>query len=164
MVNQVSRIFLSTALVALSACSSGGGNSSSPSPSQETATVAGVDTNRDGVRDDIERHISTAHPDSAKTRSALKQYAKGVQASFVNVSTASQATAQESQLLRAGACVAAATGSAAAMAEIDALMANTPDRIKAREEYERHLEGKVFTIPSGDPATLCDVDPASLPN
>lgn len=163
MVSQVRRILLVTVLITISACS-GSGNSNSPSSSQEAATVAGVDANHDGVRDDVDRYISATYPNSAKTRSALMQYAKGVQTSFVNVSTASQAAAHESQMLRAGACLTATMGSAAAISEIDARMANTPDRVKARSTYEGYLEGKVFTIPSGDPATLCDVNPATLPN
>lgn len=165
MANEVRMILLTTVLTILSACSSSSnGTANSPSPSQETATIAGIDADHDGVRDDVQRYIAATYPNSAKSRSALTQYAKGVQASFVNVSTASQAVAHESQLLRAGACVTATMGSASAITDIDARMANTPARVKSRSVYEGHLEGKVFTIPSGDPATLCDVSPASLPN
>lgn len=162
--NGVHSILFMAALVTLSACSSGSDSSNSPSSSQETATVAGIDANRDGVRDDVERYITTTYPNSARARSALMQYAKGVQTSFVNVTTASQSIAHESQLLRDGACVTATMGSATAITEVDARMANTPDRVRARSFYEGYLEGKVFTIPSGDPATLCNVNPASLPN
>jgi len=164
MINDGSKILLMTSFIILSACSGSGGTASNPSPSAESATVAGVDADHDGVRDDVNRYIAATYPNSAKSRSALMQYAKSVQTSFVNVSTARHAATLEPQLLRAGACVTATMGSATAITEIDARMANSPARVKARSNYEGYLEGKVFTIPSGDLATLCDVNPASLLN
>lgn len=165
MANDARMILLMAVLIILSACSSSGSDTAnSPSPSAESATVAGVDADQDGIRDDVNRYIATTYPNSAKSRSALMQYSKGVQRSFVNVSTPGQAAALEPQLLRAGACVTAIMGSASAITEIDVRMANTPARVKARSDYEGYLEGKVFTIPAGDPATLCDVNPASLSN
>lgn len=165
MANEVRMVLLTAVLIILTACSSSGsGTANSPSASAGNATIAGIDADHDGVRDDVKSYISATYPNSAKARSALTQYAKGVQTSFVNVSTASQAVAQESQLLRAGACVTSTMGSASAITDIDARMANTPARVKARSDYEGFLEGKVFTIPAGDPASVCDVNPASLPN
>jgi len=163
MTNEVRIILITAVLIIISACS-GGGATNNSSSGAENATVAGIDANNDGVRDDVQRYIYATYPNSAKSRSALTQYAKGVQASFVNVSTARQAVVVEPQLLRAGACVTATMGSTSAITEIDARMANTPARVNARSTYEGYLEGKVFTIPAGDPATLCDVNPASLPN
>ncbi len=42
-------------------------------------TIAGVDANNNGIRDDVELAIFKAYPDSAKTRAALLQYALTLQ-------------------------------------------------------------------------------------
>lgn len=42
-------------------------------------TVAGVDANNNGIRDDVELAIFSTYPDSAKTRAVLLQYALALQ-------------------------------------------------------------------------------------
>lgn len=42
-------------------------------------TIVGVDTNKNGIRDDVELAIFKEYPDSAKTRAALLQYALALQ-------------------------------------------------------------------------------------
>ena len=47
-----------------------------PDPGAEAdKTIAGVDANNNGIRDDVELAIFKAYPNSAKTRAALLQYA-----------------------------------------------------------------------------------------
>jgi len=43
------------------------------------ATIAGVDANQNGIRDDVELAIFEAYPNSAKTRAVLLQYALALQ-------------------------------------------------------------------------------------
>src|SRR4029077_17545529 len=43
------------------------------------ATVAGIDSDTDGIRDDVQRYIALAYPDSARTRAALTQTTRAVQ-------------------------------------------------------------------------------------
>ena len=51
-----------------------------PSDDERDATVAGVDTNNNGVRDDVERALHARHPDMTPTMmSALMQNAKAYQ-------------------------------------------------------------------------------------
>lgn len=45
-------------------------------PENPNQTIAGVDINENGIRDDVELSIFEKYPDSAKTRSALLQYAQ----------------------------------------------------------------------------------------
>lgn len=42
------------------------------------ATLEGIDADRDGMRDDVQRFIALTYPDSEKTRLALSQYAQAV--------------------------------------------------------------------------------------
>ena len=47
-----------------------------PDPGAEAdKTVAGIDANQNGIRDDVELAIFKSYPDSAKTRAVLLQYA-----------------------------------------------------------------------------------------
>ena len=41
-------------------------------------TIAGVDANQNGIRDDVELAIFNAYPNSAKTRAVLLQYALAI--------------------------------------------------------------------------------------
>lgn len=50
-----------------------------PNEAENEATVAGVDTNANGVRDDIDRFIGFAYPESEKRRMALTEDAKAEQ-------------------------------------------------------------------------------------
>ncbi len=62
-------------------------------------TVAGVDANHNGIRDDVELAIFNAYPNSAKTRAVLLQYALLLQteatASVLNIDTATAAAGEE---------------------------------------------------------------------
>ncbi len=46
-----------------------------PDPLLKDATVAGIDANKNGIRDDVELAIFKEYPNSAKTRAVLLQYA-----------------------------------------------------------------------------------------
>ena len=46
-----------------------------PAPSNPDSSIAGVDANRNGIRDDVELAIFKEYPNSAKTRAVLLQYA-----------------------------------------------------------------------------------------
>ncbi len=49
------------------------------------ATIAGVDANNNGIRDDVELAIFKAYPDSAKTRAVLLQYALSLQTEMTSL-------------------------------------------------------------------------------
>lgn len=51
-------------------------NNLPPDPGEEAdKTIAGIDANNNGIRDDVELAIFKAYPNSAKTRAVLLQYA-----------------------------------------------------------------------------------------
>src|SRR3989339_1950799 len=56
------------------------GKSLPPDPGAEAdKTIAGIDANKNGIRDDVELAIFKEYPDSAKTRAVLLQYALALQ-------------------------------------------------------------------------------------
>ena len=84
------------------------GNNLPPDPGAEAdKTVAGVDFNKNGIRDDVELAIFKAYPNSAKTRAVLLQYALALQMeavqTVVNKETVTEVVREQS---RADACVA----------------------------------------------------------
>src|SRR3989344_4218513 len=56
-----------------------------PSVQENNATVAGVDVNQNGIRDDVERAIFKKYPTDKKSRAAALQYAKALQMEFTQV-------------------------------------------------------------------------------
>lgn len=56
-----------------------------PDERENNRTVAGVDANTNGIRDDVELAIHERHPDSPKIRAAQLQYAMALQAQLTEV-------------------------------------------------------------------------------
>jgi len=58
-----------------------------PQPDQKLndSTVAGIDVNKNGIRDDVELAIFKKHPNSARIRAAELQYAKALQLELTQV-------------------------------------------------------------------------------
>src|SRR3989344_1542573 len=54
-----------------------------PEPVDADETVAGIDANQNGIRDDVELAIFKEYPNSAKTRAVLLQYALALQMEVV---------------------------------------------------------------------------------
>src|SRR3989338_1918033 len=79
-----------------------------PDPGTEAdKTVAGIDANKNGIRDDVELAIFEEYPNSAKTRAVLLQYALALQMEltqpFENEKNVTEVVREES---RAHSCVA----------------------------------------------------------
>lgn len=75
-----------------------------PDPGAEAdKTVAGVDANNNGIRDDVELAIFKEYPNSAKTRAVLLQYALALQMEFtqpiVNKGTVTEIVENRSKAL-----------------------------------------------------------------
>ena len=96
-------LFLSSILTAC-----GSGDSASPA-TNATTTVAGVDANGDGVRDDIETYIDTTYPVAAQseTNHALRQYAKAAQSSLIHADNPSLSVTHATERFRALECLMA---------------------------------------------------------
>ena len=59
------------------------GDNLPPDPGAEAdKTIAGIDANQNGIRDDVELAVFKEYPDSAKTRAVLLQYALALQMEF----------------------------------------------------------------------------------
>lgn len=126
-------------------CSGGGGAESGTAPAQANlppdpgsagmATLAGIDSNTNGVRDDLERYIALTYPaaSDADTRAALTQYTRVAQVAMLDANdpVASQPHAQK--LMDGVECLLFRRPDDArkVFLELQARVLNTMDRSKA---------------------------------
>ena len=171
--------------LALSAC---GGSSSGDAPVQETlpqtdtlppdpgpegtATVEGIDADGDGVRDDIQRYIAFAYPDSAKKRAALTQLAVALQDQLTACHYKEQCRATAARTMRAVECLSSVdtTGTPQTLStittDLQAEIFNTQARWDAYRTFDEQLWGEVVSsLPLAQHTTVaCTFDPATLPD
>jgi len=139
-------------------------------------TIAGIDANTNGIRDDVELAIFEAYPNSAKTRAVLLQYALAMQMIFTqpieNKKTTAEVVREES---RSYACVGdglvprkspESSRSDDEISIIDSFInfieskqLNTQERI----EYRKNFFEKIGSF-SESTNSICDIDLSTLPN
>lgn len=158
---QLRRVVSSKVRVAITA----GLVSMPPDPGENgKLTVAGIDSDSDGVRDDVQREIVFLAPESARVRALLKQRAEeGIQAALVS-QTPSEAVSAAKATIRTVVCQRSlGLESDRRLRVLVALAVDTNTRLRAYEEYQRMISGRVFTIPSTTTAQ-CSFRPETLPN
>lgn len=129
-------------------------------------TIAGIDTDGDGVRDDIERYIALTYPESARTRAALTQIAVALQVALLASNNRDASLAAASARLNAIDCLLFIHGTQTGRARFNELRAqilNTEDRTRAYITADNQLGGQVFEA-GIDTKSLCNFDPDKMPN
>lgn len=169
----------------ISGCGSGSSGSgavsstTTPSPTPDTSglppdpgvngklTLAGVDADADGVRDDIQRYIALTYPNSAKARAALTQATKLMQSELLDASDKSKSMQHAVEDDRSGECLASLRPDDFVNIEraLEAKFLNTEERIRAYLKYNDQLGGEVFSgKPLSEWKTSCAFNPDTLPN
>jgi hypothetical protein len=137
-----------------------------PDPGEEgRLTLEGIDSDGDGIRDDIQRFIALNHPDSEKLRAALTQFTRVVQEALLVRDDKALSLNAASSSDRAMECIDFLLGSGAADVtnELHAEILNTVERSRAYLTYDAQLFGGIF--PSASQFKLsCAFDPDALPN
>lgn len=138
-----------------------------PGPGGMT-TLAGVDSDGDGVRDDVQRYIALTYPDSAKTRAALTQITRAMQPLLLDASNQQAAISDVVALGHGIECSIFTDGPTRAAQEYHALRAqvlNTLPRVQAYLTADSQFSSHVYKLaPNAQKAALCTVDPSTLPN
>lgn len=134
-----------------------------------TLTLAGIDSDNDGVRDDIQRYIALTYPNSARTRAVLTQLATAFQGLVVNSVDTQQSITNATTLGHAFECNAAINGAAIAKVQLFALraqMLNTIARSQAYLMADQQFTGQLYKLAPTQAAeqALCSFDPNSLSN
>jgi hypothetical protein len=133
------------------------------------ATLQGVDSDGDGVRDDVQHWIAVSYPNSAKARAWLTQVALADEAALNTGGLSSQsAQASFDKLNGALACGWFIYG-ADEKSMSDALLMqilDTKDRVKAYARFTSQLTGQVSNVitDSAQRKAACAFDPTTQPN
>lgn len=125
-----------------------------------TDSLAGIDANANGVRDDIERYIERKYTEPAQRRAAM-QTARAFQQMLLADASDSVAVDAASELgLRALNCrstvfpgMEGIPAKSQMSSELEAMTANTKRRLLAYLAYNKARSGSVSTLPKGD---TCD--------
>ena len=148
-------------------CGGGSGTSSSGSgtltdsslpvdPGEDgNSTLVGVDTDGDGVRDDIQIRIYDRHPDSQLKRQGLLLVAMGLQLAIVSVAEADDSKREEAvSVIQQGiVCFPDQLNIRTELVFLESSLTNTDDRIVAYNEFSNSMSGSILTLPSLD---ICD--------
>jgi hypothetical protein len=130
-----------------------------PDPGAEgKASLAGVDANNNGVRDDVEIYIELNFSDTPKKKEGLNQLAHTVQNGIV-ASTEQESMQAASSQSRALECLEYIAPDDESWKEIETQAINTPERFNAWMAHQARLSGQVF--PSrrlSDWKTSCEFD------
>lgn len=136
-----------------------------PYKPENDATVAGIDKNNNGIRDDVELAIFAKYPNSAKIRAAELQYALADQLILTQVFNSDTWIVAAKQESRAYACVGETVPSKdlrilnSRIKEVDDLVFNTSARISSKDKAYTFTTS--YALPN---ANLCDIDISSLSN
>lgn len=162
----------------IAGCSGGGSSASAASPPQAVtsaslppdpgaagkATIAGIDGDNDGVRDDVQHAIAGKFGSSQKKMAAARQHAKGVQG-ILTATNKTEALAAAELMLRAVSCASETDDNFAEITRpTTGMVVNTKERMSAYQLSNELVAGSVLKSPSGGAAELCDINPAMLPN
>ncbi len=133
------------------------------------ATLAGIDSDNDGVRDDVQRYIAINHPNSAKERVALTQYVKVVQNILLDANDKQKSVKHGEEMSRASECMNYTAGSVrnaiAMIGDLQSVMVNTDERSRAYFTFIDQFGTEVYVAtPDSEIVSTCVINPASLPN
>lgn len=127
------------------------------------ATIEGIDSDNDGIRDDVFRVIILSTPDSERKREGMKQMAKAFQAYLLATSSQSEAKKKSDDVVKSMKCLRRFLDidTAPEIATIvQSSVINTEARLKAYFYVEK-LQG---TTSDYTGSVTCDFDPDALPN
>jgi hypothetical protein len=125
------------------------------------ATLAGVDSDRDGVRDDVQRYIILNNPSSEKTRAALVQLAKGLQNFSLSGAAGITAASDARYCLYS---VVGFDGGRHSRKDLQAEILNTRERTKAFTSASKVLAGSIIGSDNVDGRSKCQFNLAQMEN
>ena len=134
-------------------------------------TLAGIDSDGDGVRDDIQRYIVLTYSDSEKTRAALMQQARAWQAYLLNASDEEKAIRYEKEQRYAADCLSYILNDNTQILvhireSFRPLMLNTLQRQEAATRARQHLTKYTFDVAilPAERKSHCNFDPDTMKN
>jgi len=122
-----------------------------PDPTANSATLAGVDSNNNGIRDDVERAIYLKYKDTPRVAIAALQYAKELQMEFTEVRNSETLVAVIQEEGRGSLCLFLLNNKFGET--IDDLVFNTAQRKQYQEDILRKYMTSYSLLKTGE----CDI-------
>ena len=112
-------------------------------------SLDGIDSDQDGVRDDVQRFIEVEEYDSEMTRKAVKKMAIVMQKELVNAYDKEVVLQLEPESSAAGDCLFYVTDGKSRnyRKRLEAKVYNTVERLRAWNKINSHCSGMTFTLP-----------------
>jgi len=133
-----------------------------PDPAVNKATIAGVDSNNDGLRDDVERWLDEKYGGDKKKLSGVRKYARSAQRDIVEVDkiTAETRSAYSKKGLKEGDCFIEFFGGTprereSVREQIIEQTFNTIDRIKIKRASDKKFNGLMFGLSKAEENAAC---------
>ena len=129
------------------------------------ATLAGIDSDNDGVRDDVQRWIVMTYPNSAKTRAALRQDAIALQKYIIDSANPTLTYQHALEDDKATDCLEYIRPNDFynVVVDLEAVVVNTPQRSRAYLRADQLMSGKFFSSPPNRKQG-CNFNPDVMPN
>lgn len=131
-----------------------------PDPKIDDATIAGVDSDNDGIPDRVQRWINETYSSQPKVKLAMKQIARARQLNLMSVGDKQQSIISSRKMLDSRGCLRFLVGTDELIKQ-DAKMRgkffNTKDRLYAEIQASQNFSGQIYPL-SKEPSTLCDFD------
>jgi hypothetical protein len=135
-------------------------------------TIEGIDSDKDGVRDDVQRYIAQRWGESERAVKALHLIAQSAQTRVQLADSVSQDEAYEisSKMGRLVDCYVRTVDpkvmQSRAIEAVSAEVTNTRERFERWLKFERLTMNRIYILSEFDASLsdLCGYDPASLPN
>jgi hypothetical protein len=128
-------------------------------------TLEGIDSDGDGVRDDVQRWIAMRFFDSPHALAGVTQYASAVQRSLVEADNRTASVANGKEILKAMVCLYYVRQNDARLIhnELRSITLNTEERTRAWFQAQAHLSGGSFVLPAQDQdKSQCNFDTEAL--
>lgn len=137
-----------------------------PDPKKNDATIGGVDSDNDGIRDDIQRWINEEFSSQPKVKAAMKQIAMARQLDLLSVDDKQKSIEAGRKMLDANECIVfiyGLEGGFRLIRELKSKYLNTKERLYAEIKANSNFSGQAYASPKGDLIkNLCTFDPDSL--
>jgi hypothetical protein len=152
-------LLVTTGVLSALLLSCSGESSISTSPNQ-TESIAGVDADANGVRDDVDRYIDTTYAGlvNADLNKAVQQYAKAVQLSLVDADSHTLSLTHATERFRALECLMARRPDEfhRIFVDIRAQLLNTPSRSEAYLKADDQVKtANIPLLPADQWVTAC---------
>ena len=134
-----------------------------PDPKKNNATIAGIDSDNDGIRDDVQRWINEEFGDQPRVKMAMRQLAISRQNELLSVQNKKASILFVRKMLDDLTCLDYVVGTSVGeklAREMKSMFLNTKDRIYAEIKANANFSGQSWNLPNdiNEERAMCNFD------